>query len=67
MMSLAAERRQPAHVQHFLLEAAILPRMRSPATSRSNWAKESRTLSVRRPIDVVVLNAWVTNTKKTPY
>ena len=31
------------------LEAAILSRIRSPVTSRSNWAKDSRTLSVRRP------------------
>src|SRR5208283_924209 len=36
------------------LEAAILSRMRSPVTSRSNCANESRTFSVRRPIEVVV-------------
>src|SRR5215469_12551414 len=48
-------------------EAAILSRMRSPVTSLSNWAKESRTLSVRRPIEVVVLNCWVTATKETPW
>jgi hypothetical protein len=29
-------------------EAAILSRMRSPVTSRSNWAKESSMLRVRR-------------------
>lgn len=28
-------------------------------TSRSNWAKDSRTLSINRPIEVVVLNCWV--------
>ena len=39
----------------FFFEAAILSRMRSPVTSRSNWANESRTLSVNRPIDHVVL------------
>jgi hypothetical protein len=39
-----------------------LSRMRSPMTSRSNWAKESSTLSVSRPIEVVVLNCWVTAT-----
>ena len=50
----------------FCLEAAILSRIRSPVTSRSNWAKDSRTLSVRRPIEVVVLNCWVTATKETP-
>ena len=49
----------------FFLEAAILSRMRSPVTSRSNWAKESRTLRVSRPIEVVVLNCWVTETKET--
>jgi hypothetical protein len=35
------------------------------ATSRSNWANDSRTLSVRRPIEVVVLNCWVTETNDT--
>jgi len=47
-------------------EAAILSRMRSPVTSRSNWAKESSTLRVSRPIELVVLNCWVTDTKETP-
>ena len=49
----------------FFLEAAILSRMRSPVTSRSNWAKDSSTLSVSRPMEVVVLNCWVTETKET--
>ena len=49
----------------FLREAANLSRMRSPMTSRSNCAKESRMLSVSRPIEVVVLNDWVTDTKVT--
>ena len=48
-----------------LREAANLSRMRSPITSRSNWAKDSRTLSVSRPMEVVVLNDWVTETKVT--
>jgi hypothetical protein len=39
--------------------------MRSPITSRSNWAKDKRMLSVSRPIDVVVLNDCVTLTKVT--
>ncbi len=47
----------------FFLEAAILSRMRSPVTSRSNWAKDSRTFRVSRPMLVVVLNAWVTETR----
>ena len=50
----------------FCREAATLSRMRSPITSRSNWAKESRILSVSRPIEVVVLKDWVTETKVTP-
>src|SRR3954451_22041371 len=49
----------------FFFEAAILSRTRSPMTSRSNWAKDSRMLRVSRPIDVVVLNCWVTATKLT--
>src|SRR5512143_3898150 len=47
------------------LEAAILSRMRSEVTSRSNWANDSSTFSVSRPIDVVVLNCCVTETKDT--
>ena len=47
-------------------EAAILSRMRSAVTSRSNWAKDRSTFRVSRPIDVVVLKAWVTETKETP-
>ena len=47
------------------LLAAILSRMRSLVTSRSNCAKDSSTLSISRPIDVVVLNCWVTETKDT--
>jgi hypothetical protein len=49
----------------FFFEAAILSRIRSPVTSRSNWAKDNRTLRVRRPMLVVVLNDWVTDTKDT--
>src|SRR6266436_1590316 len=47
------------------LEAAILSRMRSEVTSRSNWANDSSTFSVSRPIEVVVLNCWVTDTNDT--
>ena len=47
------------------LEAAILSRTRSPITSRSNWAKESSTLRVSRPMLEVVLNDWVTETNET--
>src|SRR5258707_1457911 len=40
--------------------------MRSEVTSLSNWAKDRSTLSVSRPIEVVVLNCWVTETNDTP-
>ena len=50
----------------FFLDAAILSRIRSPVTSRSNWAKESRTFRVSRPMLVVVLNCWVIDTNETP-
>ena len=42
-----------------------MSRMRSPVTSRSNWAKESSTLRVSRPMLVVVLKACVTETNET--
>ena len=41
----------------FFFEAAILSRIRSPVTSRSNCAKDSSTLSVSRPMLLVVLKA----------
>src|SRR5829696_3643481 len=47
------------------LEAAILSRMRSPVTSRSNCAKERSTFSVSRPMLVVVLKACVIETNET--
>src|SRR5579862_182463 len=50
----------------FRFEAAILSRIRSPVTSRSNWAKDNSTLRVSRPIEVVVLNCCVTETNDTP-
>src|SRR5436309_417034 len=34
----------------FLFEAAILSRIRSPVTSRSNWAKDNSTLRVSSPV-----------------
>src|SRR6202049_4415228 len=52
----------PIHIP-FFFEAAILSRMRSPMTSRSNCAKDNSTLRVKRPIEVVVLNCCVTETK----
>ena len=57
--------RPPIH-SPFFLDAAILSRMRSPVTSRSNWANESNTLRVSRPMLVVVLKAWVIETNETP-
>src|SRR5258707_10425929 len=66
VLDVVAERglTPPIHMP-FFLEAAILSRMRSPVTSRSNWAKDRSTFSVSRPMDVVVLNCWVTDTKDT--
>jgi hypothetical protein len=37
----------------------------SEIISRSNWAKESRMFNVGRPMELVVLNCWVTETKLT--
>src|SRR3954465_14217993 len=54
------------HQRPLRLEAATLSRMRSEVTSRSNCANDSRTLSVNRPIEVVVLNCCVTETKDAP-
>src|SRR3954452_10553635 len=47
------------------LDAAILSRIRSEVTSRSNWANDSSTFRVSRPIEVVVLNCCVTDTNDT--
>jgi hypothetical protein len=63
VLHVIAKRRQAAHPHAFFLEAAILSRMRSPATSRSNCANESSTFRVSRPIEVVVLNCGVIDTK----
>ncbi len=57
----------PPTQRPFRLEAAILSRIRSEVTSRSNWAKDKSTLRVSRPIEVVVLNCWVTETNETPW
>ena len=52
---------------HFPLRrlAATLSRTRSDDSSRSNWAKDSSTFNVSRPMEVVVLNCWVTATNET--
>ena len=42
-----------------------MSRMRSAATSRSDWANDRRTFRVSRPMLVVVLNCWVIETKDT--
>src|SRR5271155_3680021 len=60
-----AQRNHAAHPYPLFFEAAILSRIRSPVTSRSNWAKDNRTLRVRRPIELVVLNCCVTETNDT--
>ncbi len=45
----------PPIQRHLRFEAAILSRIRSAVTSRSNWAKERSTLSVSRPMLVALL------------
>jgi hypothetical protein len=55
----------PIHIP-FLRDAATLSLTRSAPTSRSNWANESNTLRVSRPMLLVVLKLWVTETKETP-
>ena len=52
-------------VEAFLRAAAILSRVRSLMISRSNWANESRIFSISRPMEVAVLNCWVTLTNDT--
>src|SRR5260221_11754570 len=59
--------RLPPTQRPLRLDAAILSRMRIEVTSRSNWAKDKSTLRVSRPIEVVVLNCWVTETNETPW
>src|SRR5262249_59526265 len=49
------------------LEAAILSRTRSPISERSNWANDSGTLSVSRPMLELGLKDWVTDTNETPW
>ena len=44
-----------------------MSRTRSPMTSRSNWAKDSSTLRVSRPMLLVVLKDWVTETNETAW
>src|SRR5262245_15369418 len=44
-----AEWDRPPTQRPLRLEAAILSRTRSPISSRSNWANDSKTLSVSRP------------------
>jgi hypothetical protein len=59
-----AKRHTTAHPHALGFGYGTLSRTHSAMTSRSNWAKDKRTLSVRRPIALVVLNAWVTLTKE---
>ena len=65
--SRIAERDRAADPDPFALRRRVLSRTRSPITSRSNWAKDNRTLRVSRPMLVVVLNDWVTETKDVAY
>jgi Molybdopterin cofactor-binding domain len=55
ILGVVAERHHPPTQRPLRLEAAILSRMRSEVTSRSNWANDSRTFSVSRDERYVVL------------
>ena len=48
------------------LDAAILSRIRSAVTSRSNCANDNSMFSVSRPMLVVVLNDWVIEMNEVP-
>src|ERR1700730_14930704 len=67
VLHLIAEGQGTADPETLRFEAAILPRRRSEVTSRSNWAKDRSTLRVSRPMEVVVLNCWVTETNDKPW
>ena len=56
---------EPTRPKTSLRDIAILSRMRSPVTSRSNWANDNKTLSVSLPMEFVVLKACVTETNET--
>src|SRR5258708_33637550 len=58
VLHLIPEGQGTADPETLRFEAAILSRMRSEVTSRSNWAKDKSTLRVSRPMEVVVLNCW---------
>jgi hypothetical protein len=61
-----AERRDAAHPHPLLFRGGDLVTDALAVTSRSNCAKDSRMFKVKRPIDVVVLNCCVTETKDAP-
>src|SRR5262249_13012720 len=64
ILEFVSQRHLPPTHSPLRLEAATLSRMRSAVTSRSNCANESNTFRVSRPIEVVVLNCWVTETPR---
>jgi hypothetical protein len=66
ILVVIAKRDNAAHPHALLLRGRDLVANAFPVTSRSNWANERRTFRVSRPIDVVVLNCCVTETKLTP-
>ena len=60
---------QGHHIPHphaFLLGGCDLIAKRSTVTSRSNWVKDIRTLSVNRSIEEEILKDCVTETKEQP-
>ena len=61
-----AERNGSADPEALALRGRNLVAHRSPITSRSNWAKESSTLRVSRPMLEVVLNDWGDRHERDP-
>ena len=63
---LALKQRVAVYEQRLRIDPERL-RALEELTSRSNWAKDSSTLSISLPIEVVVLNCCVTATNDTPW
>ena len=58
VLDVVTERDGAAHPHALASRGRELVADALAASSRSNWANESRTLSVRRTIEIVVLNCW---------
>src|SRR6476660_7893223 len=65
VLRVIAKRRHAADPETLALGGCDLVADALRVTSRSNWANDSSTFKVSRPIEVVVLNCWVTDTNDT--